>query len=59
MDDSQLLPSRYYALAAVVMIGAIAGTASLIESQTGDRTTLVPKRVRRFHGQSARATIIS
>jgi glutamate synthase domain-containing protein 2 len=31
MDDSQLLPSRYYALAAAVMIGVIAGGASLVE----------------------------
>src|SRR6516225_3433674 len=31
MDDSQLLPSRYYALAVAVMIGVIAGAASLVE----------------------------
>jgi len=31
MDDSQLLPSRYYALAVAVMIGVIAGAASLVK----------------------------
>ena len=31
MDDAQLLPSRYFALAAAVMISAVAGAASLVD----------------------------